>query len=197
MKKFIILFVYLISSSLLCAGNLYDIGMKIGYTSSSFSGKELPGKGVSNVPGFILGGFARYGFSEKISLQSEILLGTKGSKINTVGDIEQYNVFVYIEMPILLKYKILGRNGFMINGLFGSSVNVKALAINDIGVLENIRDFDAGLIAGAEVQSGRFSFELRYEQGLINFDTSGDSVLKNRSISFVVGITFVHIGGES
>lgn len=199
MKKIIIItFLILMTSFSLHAGKLTNIGMKIGYNSSTFGGKNLPGKGVSNVPGFTLGGFASYELSKKFSVQPEILLTTKGSRINTVGDIEQYNIFVYVEMPILAKYRLLQSGNFYLRGLCGPGFSLKALAMNDVGVLDNIRGIDCGLIAGAEVGLGRFSFELRYEFGLLNFDTSiDDADLKNKSISFLFGIAFVHQGSNS
>ena len=199
MKKIIIItFLILLISLNLHAGKITNIGMKIGYNSSTFAGKNLPGKGVSNVPGFTLGGFASYELSKNFSVQPEILLTTKGSKINTVGDIEQYNIFVYVEMPVLAKYRILQSRNFYMTGLCGPGFSLKALAMNDVGVLDNIRGFDLGVIAGAEIGLGRFSFELRYEFGILNFDTSSDdSDLKNKSLSFLFGVAFAHSGGNS
>ena len=196
MKRMVsFILVTLILSFGLHAGNISDIGMKIGYNSSTFSGNNLPGKGVSDVPGFTLGGFASYEVSKKFSIQPEILLTTKGSRINTVGDIEQYNIFVYIEMPILAKYQLLKSKNFYMKGLCGPGISLKALARNDVGDLDNIRGYDLGLIVGAEVCLGRFSFEVRYELGMLNFDTSSDDAdLKNTSLSFLFGIAFVHPG---
>lgn len=191
------IFLIVIISLSLHAGKITDIGMKIGYSSSVFSGKELPGKGVKNVPGFTIGGFATYGLNSKLSLQPEILLTTKGSKINTVGDIEQYNIFVYVEMPVLVKYYLVNNGTFHLSGVLGPYFSMKALAMNDVGVLDNIRGFDTGIVAGAELGLGRFSFEIRYEQGLLNFDTSTDDAnLKNQTLSFMINIAFIHAGGN-
>ena len=52
------------------AGKIANIGMKIGYNSSTFAGKNLPGKSVSDVPGFTLCGFASYELSRKSFLAS-------------------------------------------------------------------------------------------------------------------------------
>jgi len=198
MKKITITVILVMIISLsLHAGMITDIGMKIGYNSSTFGGKNLPGKGVSNVPGFTIGGYTSYKIGGKLYIQPEIMLATKGSKINTVGDIEQYNIFVYVEMPILLKYRLIQTGNFHLSGLCGPGLSLKALAMNDVGVLDNIRGFDAGVIAGFEVGLGRFAFEIRYEQGLLNFDTNDDEAdLKNQTLSFLINIAFVHTGGK-
>ncbi len=199
MKKITItIFLIMIISLSLHAGNITDIGMKIGYSSSVFSGKELPGKGVKHVPGFTIGGFATYGLNRNLSIQPELFLATKGSKINTVGDIEQYNIFVYVEMPILAKYFLVNNSKFHLSGVLGPYFSMKALAMNDVGVLDNIRGFDSGIVAGVEVGIGRFAFEIRYEQGLVNFDTNTDDAdLKNQTLSFIINIAFIYAGGKS
>jgi len=194
----IVILLSLIIPLSLNAGTITDIGMKIGYNSSSFGGKNLPGKGVSDVPGFTIGGFANYELNRKFFIQPEILLTTKGSKINTVGDIEQYNIFVYVEMPVLAKYFLVNIGHFHLSGILGPSFSLKALAMNDVGVLDNVRGFDAGVVAGVEAGLGRFSLEIRYEKGLINFDTSSDDAnLKNQTFSFLINVAFIHTGGNS
>ena len=138
-----------------------------------------------------------YKINEKFSFQSEILLATKGSFINTIGDIEQANIFVYIEMPLLAKMKFLPEakiNPFI---FCGPALSLNALAMNSVGVLDSINGFDLGLIIGSGLSYRRISFDIRYDRGLIDFDNSADDIdLKNQTISFLLGIAFYASGGN-
>ena len=58
--------------------------------------------------------------------------------LNTVGDVEQANIFVYIEMPLLVKYGLLKEKKLEPNIFCGPAVSIKTLAMNDVGVLDNI-----------------------------------------------------------
>ena len=108
MKKIMLILLFVLSSSfILFAGEIFATGLRIGYNSSKFTGADTPGKSVSNIPGFMIGGFVTYEFNEKFSFQPEMLLTTKGSFINTIGDIEQANIFIYLELPLLAKMKFL------------------------------------------------------------------------------------------
>ncbi len=179
------------------AGEISETGLRIGYNISKFIGNDTPGKSVRNIPGFTLGGSVTYKINEKFSFQPEILLATKGSFINTIGDIEQVNVFVYLEMPLLAKIKFLPEakiNPFI---FCGPALSMNALAMNSVGVLDNINGFDLGLIIGSGLSYHRISFDIRYERGLINFDNSAEDIdLKNQTISFLFGIAFYTSGGN-
>ena len=198
MKKIIIV-ALLISFSylILNAGGNTATGLRIGYNSSKFTGKDTPGKAVRNIPGFAIGGFISFDLNKKFTVQPEILLTTKGCLINTIGDIEQANVFIYLEIPILVKMKFLP-NAKLKPFIFGGpAISLNTLAINDVGVLDDIKKFDCGFIVGAGVDYRRISFDIRYEKGLINFDEyAGNIDLKNQTISFLLGIPFYINGGK-
>lgn len=198
MKKFmIVLLLILFTYFVLNAGEITSTGLKIGYNCSIFTGSDIPGKSVSTIPGFAVGGFISYCINEKFYIQPEILLTTKGSMINTIGDIEQANVFIYLEMPLLTKMKFLPNVKMRPNVFAGPALSLKTLAINDVGVLDDINGFDCGFIIGAGVDYGRISFELRYERGFLNFDKSADDIdLKNQTISILFGIAFYSAGGK-
>ena len=192
-----VLILLLCSYLILNAGGIAATGLRIGYNSSTFSGEDIPGKDVRSIPGFTVGGFVSFEYNEKLLFQPEVLLTTKGSMINTIGDIEQANIFVYLEMPLLVKMKFLPTAKLKPNIFAGPTFNLKTLAINDVGVLDDINGLDCGFVAGAGVDYGRISFEFRYEKGLMNFDKSADDIdLKNQTISFLFGITFITARGK-
>lgn len=193
----IILLLILFSYFILNAGEITVTGLRIGYNSSKFTGNDTPGKVLNNIPGFTIGGFVSYDYNKRISFQPEILLTTKGSMINTIGDIEQANIFIYLEMPLLAKMRFLPNAKIHPSVFAGPAFGLKTLAINDVGVLDDINGFDCGFIVGTGLDYHRVSFEIRYEKGLINFDKSADNIdLKNQTISLIFGISFYTSGGK-
>ena len=123
-----------------------DIGLRFGYNNSRFIGENTPGKGVGNIPGIILGGYFSYKFTRKFELQPELLLVTKGSTINTVGDIQQYNIISYLEIPVMVKWVFITDKKIRPCVYGGSYFGIKIFAINDVGVIEDNRNIDWGLI---------------------------------------------------
>jgi hypothetical protein len=184
-----ILFVLSVSTSL--AGEFSGIGMKLGYNSSTFSGDDIPGKGVKSQSGLAIGGFFGYKFNQKFSLQQEILFTTKGAKINTIGDVYLSNLFMYFEFPLLVKMTFRPEQMFRPIVFLGPAFGINILAVNDTAVLEDIRSIDFGIVLGIGIEIWRFALDVRLYEGLLNFDQSaGDIDLKNRTISIVTGYSF-------
>jgi len=192
MKKILtIIFSILTLASSILAGEFSSRGMKIGINSASVVGKDTPGKGVSAMPGFAIGGFFSYNFNEKFSIQPEFFFTSKGTKINTIGDLELVNMFVYFEFPVLAKMTFYSERQVKPTIFAGPALAFKYFALNNTGVLEDIRSTDFGLILGAGVEFWKLSFDVRYNRGLVNFDKSEDDLnLKNSAISFMIGYCF-------
>ena len=181
----------LLFTSTLSAGEFSATGMKLGLNYSKFIGKDIPGKGVSLIPGFSLGGFLTYKINSRFSIQPEIFITTKGSNINTVGDINLHNIFIYFEMPVLVKITFPTIKGMKPNIFYGPAIDIKCLAINDTGIPDDIRGIDLGLVLGAGIEFWKISVDIRYNRGLLNFDKSADDInLKNSTISFIAGYSF-------
>lgn len=181
----------LLMTSILFAGEFSSRGMKIGINSANVVGKDTPGKGVSAMPGFAIGGFFSYQFNEKFAIQPEFLVTTKGTKINTIGDLELVNMFVYFEFPVLAKMTFYSDRQIKPNIFAGPAIAFKYFALNNTGILEDIRSTDFGLIFGAGVEFWKLSLDVRYNRGLVNFDKSEDKLdLKNSAVSFMVGYSF-------
>ena len=192
MKKLSIITTFmLIFTSTVFAGEFSTRGMKIGTNSARFVGKDIPGKGVSPLPGFAIGGFFSYKFNERFSIQPEMFFTTKGTKINTIGDAELTNLFAYFEFPVLGKMTFLPDSRVKPNIFCGPALAFKYFALNNTGVLEDIRSTDFGLIFGAGIEFWKLSLDVRYNRGLVNFDQSEDDLdLKNSAVSFMIGYSF-------
>ena len=190
-KSAIIIALLLLFKSSLIAGEFSSRGMKIGINSARFVGKDIPGKGVSAMPGFAIGGFFSYKFNERFSIQPEIFFTTKGTKINMIGDLELVNMFVYFEFPVLAKMTFYSERRVKPTIFTGPALALKYFALNNTGVLEDIRSTDFGLILGAGIEFWKLSLDVRYNRGLMNFDKSEDDIdLKNSAVSFMVGYSF-------
>ena len=190
-KSTIIIPLILLFTSTLLAGEFSSRGMKIGINSANVVGKDTPGKAVSVMPGFAIGGFFSYNFNEKFSIQPEFFFTTKGTKINTIGDLELANMFAYFEFPVLAKMTFYSERQIKPNIFAGPALAFKYFALNNTGILEDIRSTDFGLIFGAGVEFWKLSLDIRYNRGLVNFDKSeGDIDLKNQAISFMAGYSF-------
>ena len=192
MKKItVIVFLIIFCASALSADELLNTGMKLGLNYSKFIGKDIQGKGVNSIPGFSLGGFINYKLNDRFSLQPEVLITTKGSLINTVGDINLHNVFIYYEMPVLVKFTFPGNRRFKPVLFCGPVVDVTCLTINDTDFPDDIRKIDLGFVLDAGIEFSKISLDIRYNQGLLNFDKSADDIsLKNSTVSFIVGFSF-------
>ncbi len=173
------------------AGEFSSTGIKLGLNYSKFIGDDIPGKNVSNITGFAIGGFLTYKINDTFSAQQELYLTTKGSLVNTVGDINQSNTFVYLQLPLLLKITFFPKNRFRPVILCGPALGIKTIAMNFTGMLEDIKPIDWGLIVRAGIEYWKISFEFSYDRSISNFDQSADGIdLKNQTISFIVGYSF-------
>ena len=167
------------------------LGAKLGYSSSQFVGADIPGKGVSSQPGLTLGGYVSYEFNGTFSLQQEVLFTLKGSKINTIGDVWLSNIFLYIEMPLLAKATLLPESELRPNVYAGPAVAALIGAFNDVGILEDIKSYDVGLVIGGGVDIWKLSLDLRLTNGLLNFDESASGIdRKHQTFSVMMGYEF-------
>ena len=190
-KTTIIAIIFFLVTSAVNAGEFSSIGIKLGYNSSIFVGNDIPGKGVSSQAGGAIGGFVCYKFNQRFSLQQEVLLTSKGSKIYTIGDIYLSNYFFYFEMPLLFKVSFLSDNALRPNVFLGPSLGILFTAFNDRAFLDDIRSTDAGVVLGVGIEIWKTSMDIRINEGFLNFDQSADNInLKNRTISFMVGFAF-------
>ena len=173
------------------AGDFHNTGIKIGYNHSTIAGKNLPGKTVSGIPGFNIGGYYSYRFNDRYSLKQELLLTTKGFVINTVGDINLYNIFIYLELPVLAQITLKPHNKLKPVIYCGPTISKKIVTLNFVGIVEDVRKVDYGLIVGAGIEYWKLSLDLRFNRSLIDFDLSDQkNVLKNQSVSVLAGFSF-------
>ena len=162
-------------------------------------------------PGFHIGPIMELDLNKVFSIETGILLTTKGFRINSTlsdetGAEEPYKVksnLYYIDIPVNAKATI-EFNGFDIYGSVGSYLGVgikgkgefelgdeKETSTIKFGSDENFKRLEFGLTFGGGVEINRFLFGLSYNLGLTNISNNEYSQkLKNRVIQISVGYRF-------
>lgn len=150
------------------------------------------------LPGFNLGVGMDYGFSEKWSLQSGLMISSKGYKIKEQG--EKFTCRpIYLDIPILAAYKfnISDNTKFVINAgpylAFGLGGKAKddnfdlKLFKSDEG---DWKRFDLGIQYGIGLElSDRYLINLTGQNGFISPVDGGDDP-KNMTFTIGVGYRF-------
>jgi outer membrane protein OmpA-like peptidoglycan-associated protein len=148
----------------------------------------------------------RYGLSGAWSLQAEILHATRGTNVESEGEVfDEYN-FRYVQIPLLARYArpipgMIGDDGRpLLTGYLmagpAPSILLRAEDLDDDRVLPRsaVRDFDVTVTVGLGVTwqfSPRWaaSLEARFDRGFIDaFSTGVDS--NNQSVLLALGIGY-------
>lgn len=188
-------------------------GLKLGFDIASIrTGISELNNYLDTKTGFTGGAFLTYNFSREIALQPEILYVSKGAKKGFFIFSVSWNVN-YIEIPVLLKYG-LAPNGRVRPNLFvGPAVDILTNSeLSVIGVSFDVTDgmkkTDVGLVFGGGFDAKSVTFDVRYTLGMSNtvnadkvnkltgaetgdfYYLTANPEVKNRNISFMVGVRF-------
>lgn len=154
------------------------------------------------LPGFQLGVGMDYGFSENWSLQSGLMISSKGWKVKE-GDIKNTYRPIYLDIPILAAYKfnISDNTKFVINAgpylAFGLGGKAKYEGGEDDKMFDkegwDMSRFDLGIQYGIGLEiSEHYLINLTGQNGFIcPWDTEdGEDKPKNMTFSIGVGYRF-------
>lgn len=155
------------------------------------------------LPGFNLGVGMDYGFSENWSLQSGLMISSKGWKYKEEGEKMTYRP-IYLDIPILAAYKfnISDNTKFVINAgpylAFGLGGKAKygeydyKLFKEEEGQDAKMKRFDLGLQYGIGLEIGdHYLVNLTGQNGFIcPFDIEEGDKPKNMTFSIGVGYRF-------
>lgn len=152
-------------------------GLNVANQNYSVDGFPSP----SSIIGFHIGGFVDIKFSDKFSIQPELLYSTQGSKFNlTVNnngtDYNTDNVFKlqYVNIPVMFKYYVVEKFsleagpqiGFLTSSKMETTVLGQTVSQNAKDFFESV-DFGLNLGAGYEFTK-KISAGVRYNFGLAN-----------------------------
>lgn len=168
-------------------------GAKAGLNLANIGGDIEENKGII---GFHVGGVAEISFSEKFSLQPELLFSAQGTKFEEGGD-KLTMKLNYISIPVMAKYYVA--DGLSLEAGPQIGILASAKAKYDIGgesetedIKDNFESLDLGLNFGLgyKLDSG-LNFAARYNLGLANIaKDSGDDKINNGVFQISVGFMF-------
>ena len=185
-----------------------SFGVKGGVNVAEFSfqdqGTSIP---QSSINGFTLGAVLEVALGKNIFLQPEAIFVQRGSELNTSLTNLTTNVN-YLDIPVLLKIKILNTNLLNINLLGGPSFG---LALNgeetdqggqtidiNFGGDNGLKRFDLGINAGGGVginlgSVGVFG-DIRYLFGVSDISEDANREIRNKGLNLSVGLMFRILG---
>lgn len=185
-----------------------SFGIKGGVNVAEFSfqdqGTSIP---QSSINGFTLGAVLEVALGKNFFLQPEAIFVQRGSELNTSLTNLTTNVN-YLDIPVLLKIKILNTNLLNINLLGGPSFG---LALNgeetdqggqtidiNFGGDNGLKRFDLGINAGGGVginlgSVGVFG-DIRYLFGVSDISEDANREIRNKGLNLSVGLMFRILG---
>lgn len=169
MKKIILLFAIILSSSVLFAQSPLNLGVKLGANYSIIK-SDVKGSSLSDQSkmSFTGGALARLKI-KKLSLQAELLFATKGGELKAGNITEKVN-FSTLDVPLLVGYKIFDLKVLKIRANAGV---VPSFTLskdkNTFLYKEGYKDSYISAAAGFSVDIPLFIFDVRYQHGLGEF----------------------------
>ncbi len=185
-----------------------SFGLKGGVNVAEFSFKDqgttIP---QSSINGFTFGAVLEIGITDNIFIQPEAVFIQKGSELNTSITGLTTNVN-YLDIPLLLKIKLLNSKLLNINLLGGPSFG---LALNgeeaitggqtidvNFGGEDGLKRFDLGINAGGGVGVNLGSIgvfgDIRYLFGVSDISEGANREIKNRGLNLSIGLMFKILG---
>lgn len=158
----------------------FDFGLKAGANFSDLSDAD----NIDNRTGILAGAFVALKFNDNWAIQPELLYSQQG------GDSDFGDIHVdYVNVPVILKYYLIGGLNLQVGPQFGFVVNDDFPAADDIESQIEANDFDmsAALGVGYDLPFG-LRVDARYNLGLNDTFDGVDG--KNKVISLALGYSF-------
>lgn len=184
-----------------------SFGIKGGTNIAEFSFKDN-GTNINqeSINGFTFGAVLEIGLGGNIFLQPEAVFIQKGSKVQVLNEDNKVNVN-YLDIPVLLKMKIINSNVFNVNLFAGPSFG---LALNgeetmggqtvdvNFGGEDGLKRLDLGINAGGGIAANLGSIgvfgDVRYLFGVSNISEENNREIKNKGLNLSVGLMFKILG---
>jgi len=198
MKQFCIITVIALLSIVLVNAQNVEFGAKAGVNFASINGDDTEEFDMRT--SFHIGAVAEFLFSERFSLQPELIYSSQGAKMSDEG----FDFIIklnYINLPIMAKYYVTEGLSLEIGPQFGFLLSAKAKSEFDgeseeEDIKDELNNFDFGINFGAgyKLENG-LSFTARYNYGFSNLADSDsedlyDTNINNGVIQLSVGFNF-------
>ena len=200
MKKVVLLFLISFSFAFNYAQEI-SYGLKAGLNVAKLNFSDADANEVyDSRMALHFGAVVEFSFSDKFSVEPEILYSSVGTKADMGGmeaklaDDEIMIVADYLTIPVMAKYYVA--EGFSINAgpqigfLLSAKIKTNDETVDMKDEFEST-DFGLGLGAGYKMENGLF-FDARYVLGLSNIakEMPSDEYVKNNVLQFSVGYKF-------
>jgi hypothetical protein len=195
MKKFVLIFLFLLPSIVLLSQPVLDFGIKAGVNNSKVTFKKSEFSTESIVKTHI-GAFARAGFGN-VYLQPEVYFSAKGGEVlesgpNMSEKIARFD-FNNVDVPVLLGIKLVDGDR--------SNLRIMAGPVFSILASKNIEDHDNftkqylknhyfGYQYGFGVDFWKFFLDARMEHGANNLYSHPNEDLNGKNLTFMVTAGF-------
>ncbi len=198
MKKVIILSCLVFSTSMAALAQPFTAGIKAGVNYSKLKAKQDLGD-ANSILGYQVGVFTRIG-GGGFYVQPELYVGSKGNEFVKAAVINGTNVdvkgkvnFTTLDLPVLLGTKV-GLSKLNLRFMAGPVIsfildksNTFDTAYQNVSNYNDYKNQAIALQAGAGVDVGNLSVDLRYEAGLSNISKSTDSDQKQNLFHLSLG----------
>ena len=157
-------------------------GVKAGV---NFANQSVTNITTKSMTGFQGGAYLVFEFSESWGLQPEVLISSQGSKM---PDVDELNEFIYISMPVLLRWKPFTLLSIETGPQFSFLIDARSAGVS---IKDEIKKSDFGFAVGTTLHLPiGFNGGLRYVWGFTNVSDLGNSLeIKNRMLQVYVGWT--------
>lgn len=187
MKKIILLVTIGVLTILGVSAQNIHFGAKGGVNLASLDIENAAGT-INGRTSFHLGGVVNIELSENIGIQSELLYSAQGADSNVNG-FESTIKLDYINVPVLLDYKVLDSFSLQAGPQIGFNINAETETDNGTFTIPSAETIDLALAFGAQykLEQGIF-FQGRYSLGLTDYVQGLRS--RNNVFSLSVGYFF-------
>lgn len=182
MKKFFVLFVFMLGFSVAVQAQGISLGAKGGLNVANVGGDDVTNNNA--LARFYLGGFANVAVNEKFSIQPELVYSQQGANFE-IGSFDADAELDYLNLPVMLRYNVV--ETFYFEG--GPQLGI--LLDDNFGGDVESTDFGLGLGLGVELPI-KLGFNLRYNLGLT--DVVDGASIQNRVFQVGVNYRFVSVG---
>lgn len=174
------------------AQKLVEIGAKGGFSYSSLNlstDGKLAGTNYHYAVGYHLGGYALYKLNKKISIQPELLYSMQGQYFTNVTYSNLKTTLHYINIPIMIKYYLVGSLNVQVGPQLGILVsskgdlipydntgNIAGRPIFNQDLNSYLKTTDLSVAFGAGIHlPGNIDLNVRYNIGVTNINKNSGS----------------------
>lgn len=222
-KVLLIAFSFFIAVSSYSQDKLFSLGVRAGMNLSDMSVEHSDTKARV---GYQFGIVGEYKLPNDFFLQSSLNVSSKGTKVDLdidydfngdgipdKGSVKTTWNATYLELPVLVGYKVNVTEGFGLKFMAGPYIaygiggKITGTASVDMGIPdggyelysgkdkmdsfsdESLKHFDFGLLGGVAADYQKFTITLGYEYGLSNV-SQGSNGIHNRNAFLTIGYNF-------